>query len=164
MAFVSAVVFLLALIALWKFTNVLSYRLMKQRILDRQSWGLNICCGTTDGGGVNADVMRHAELPRFVLVDVYRTPFREDEFETVLCSHTIEHVEDPERLFDELQRIGDEVTLVLPPLWDFTAAFNLLEHRWLFLTFKKEHTTLPPYVRLPLARTVQRLLGQRMHA
>ncbi|MFO7893230.1 MAG: hypothetical protein R6U63_05835 [Longimicrobiales bacterium] len=53
---------------------------------------------------------------------------------------------------------------MLPPLWDFTAAFNLLEHRWLFLTFKKEHTTLPPYVRLPLARTVQRLLGQRMHA
>ncbi|MFO7893890.1 MAG: methyltransferase domain-containing protein [Longimicrobiales bacterium] len=103
---------LLALLALWETTNRISYGMLKQRILERQKWDLNICCGTTDGGGINADIMRHAEVPRFVLVDVYRAPFRDGQFETVLCSHTIEHVDEPERLFRELQRVGARVTLV----------------------------------------------------
>lgn len=144
--------------------NFVSYGVLKRRTLERRRWDLNICCGTTDGGGVNADVMMHARVPRFVQVDIYRTPFRDGAFEHVLCSHTIEHVEDPERFLAELRRVGRDVTLVIPPLWDISAALNVLEHRWLFLTLRKEHRSLPPRVRLPLARTVQRLFGQRMHA
>jgi hypothetical protein len=153
-----------AAVALLWLPHLLSYRILKRRIVNRRRWGLNICCGTTDGGGVNADIVAHADLPKFVRVNVDRLPFGDRRFETVLCSHTLEHVDDPEAFYDELRRVGERVTLVLPPLWDVTAAFNLLEHRWLFLTFKKEHTTLPPYVRLPLAAKVQRVLGQRIHA
>lgn len=145
-------------------TNYISYGVLKRRTLARRVWDLNICCGRTDGGGVNADVVRHAHVPCFVQVDVYRLPFRDRQFGSILCSHTLEHVEDPDAFLRELQRVGDEVTVVLPPVWDITAALNVLEHRWLFLTLRKEHTTLPPRVRLPLARTVQRLFGQRMHA
>ena len=39
-----------------------------------------------------------------------------------------------------------------------------LEHKWIFLTFKKEHSTLPPRVRLPFADAVQEKFGQRIHA
>jgi len=142
-----------------------SYRLLKNRALKRQRWDLNICCGRTDGGGVNADIVRHADLPRFQIVeDIYRLPFADRQFGSVLCSHTLEHVEDPDRFFGELQRVGGQVTLVLPPLWDITAALNILEHRWIFLTLKKEHRRPPRRIRLPLARTVQRLLGQRVHS
>jgi len=84
---------------------------------------------------VNADIVQHANVPRLVLVEVYDTPFRDGAFEHVLCCHTIEHVEDPEALLRELRRVGGQVTLVLPP-----------------------------HIPLPLARTVQRLLGQRIHA
>jgi SAM-dependent methyltransferase len=158
-------VIIAALLALAKLLNVLSYSHLKQRILGRHRWGLNVCCGRTDGGGVNADIAIHDQVPRFVLVDdIYRLPFADDQFDSVLCSHTIEHVEDPERFFAELERVSGNVTLVLPPLWDFSAALNVLEHRWIFLTLKKEHNHLPPHLPLPLAAWVQHHLGQRIRA
>jgi len=149
-----------------KFTNWLSYRVMKTRTLRRRKWDLNICCGYTDGGGVNADIVRHASLPNFVLTpNIYHLPFADGQFEHVLCSHTIEHVEDAPAFWRELNRVGKHVTLVVPPLWDSTAAFNLFEHRWLFLTWRKEHHTLPPHIRLPLADMLQGLTGgQRVKA
>jgi len=145
--------------------NSVSYKYLKGRILRRQTWDLNICCGKTDGGGVNADIARHASIPRFVRVgDITRLPFRDGQFGTVLCSHTIEHVEDPDRFFAELRRVGREVTLIIPPLWDISAVLNVFEHRWIFLSWKKEHRRLPRFIRLPLARFVQRVLGQRVRA
>ncbi len=156
---------LLSLVVLSQALNFYSYRILKRRILRKRKWDLNICCGKTDGGGLNADIVNHANLPHFLLVDsVYRLPFKDRAFETVLCSHTMEHVEDPAAFFNELKRVGTQVTLVLPPLWDPAGALNILEHRWIFLTFRKEHHRLPAHVRLPLSRTVQRLLGQRIHA
>ena len=158
LAVVAAVVLLIYLL------NYLSYRVLKRRILNREVWDLNICCGKTDGGGVNADVVQHAEVPNFIQVDIERLPFADKQFENVLCSHTIEHVENPQQFFDELQRVGQKVTVVLPPLWDVSAALNILEHKWIFLTFRKEHATLPPHVPLPFAGLVQKRIGQRMHA
>jgi ubiquinone/menaquinone biosynthesis C-methylase UbiE len=105
------------------------------------------------------------DVPRYVQIDdIYDLPFGDKEFDTVLCSHTIEHVEDPERFFAELTRVGHEVTLILPPLWDVSAAFNLIEHRTLFLTLRKTHTSLPRHMPLPGAATIQRWFGQRIHA
>lgn len=138
--------------------------MLKKRVVNRQRWDLNICCGKTDGGGINADIVQHCELPNFVLVDIYNLPFEDKQFDTVLCSHTMEHVEDPERFFRELQRVGKDVTLVLPPLWDLSAALNVLEHKWIFLTLKKEHRSLPPRIRMSLADLLQNRYGQRIHA
>jgi len=154
-----------AFIAYTFVANVLSYRILKNRILRRRRWDLNICCGRTDGGGINADIHRHEELPNFVLVkDVEKLPFRDGQFGHVLSSHTIEHVDSPRAFYRELQRVGESVTLVVPPLWDISAALNLFEHRHIFLTLRKVHTTLPAYVRLPGASWVQKRLGQRIHA
>lgn len=145
--------------------NLLSYRLIKNRVLRRRKWDLNICCGRTDGGGVNADIRRYTDLPNFVLVEnVEKLPFRDGQFTHVLSSHTIEHVESPAAFYRELCRVGESVTLVLPPLWDLSAAFNILEHRHLFLTLRKVHTVPPRYVRLPGAAWIQRHLGQRIKA
>ncbi|MBD3258440.1 methyltransferase domain-containing protein [candidate division GN15 bacterium] len=164
-------VFLFAVLAMGGFVtlsailNQVSYNLMKSRILKRRTWDLNICCGMTDGGGINADIVRHADVPRFVrIADIYKLPFDDNQFEHVLCSHTIEHVDDPERLRGELHRVGKQVTFVLPPLWDITAALNVLEHRHIFLTARKEHASLPRYVKLPLAAPIQRWIGQVIHA
>jgi SAM-dependent methyltransferase len=144
--------------------NFLSYSVLKNRILERQRWGLNICCGRTDGGGVNADIAAHDRLPNLVIVDVYHLPFRDGHFDTVLCSHTVEHVANPSRFFDELTRVGREVTIVIPPPWDLSAVLNVFEHRWIFLSFKKAHRTLPRHIKLPCSSFVQDRLGQRIHA
>ena len=142
-----------------------SYHFKKHKIVNKQKWGLNICCGKTDGGGVNADIVQHKELPNFTLInDVYDLPFKNKQFDTVLCSHTLEHVDDPQAFFDELDRVGEKVTVVIPPIYDIFAAFNFLEHKVTFLTFKKEHHTLPRYIRLPFAKTVHEKWGQRNRA
>lgn len=155
----------LIFVAFVKLTNMISYGWLKNRIVSSNTWDLNICCGYTDGGGINADIVQHSEVPRFILVDdVYSLPFASQQFDRVLCSHTIEHVDDPERFFDEMQRVGREVTLVLPPLWDLTAAFNILEHKHVFLTWRKKHNQLPRYVRLPFAGLVQKRWGQTIKA
>jgi hypothetical protein len=142
-----------------------SYYLGKWRILKGRKWDLNICCGKTDGGGLNVDIVRHKELPRFQQIEnIYALPFEDGAFETVLCSHTIEHVDDPRRFYAELQRVGKVVTLVVPPVYDLAAAFNFLEHKWIFLTFKKKHHTLPRFCKFPFADVFHRRFGQRNNA
>lgn len=145
--------------------HFVSYQLSKTRILRKQRWDLNICCGKTDGGGVNADIVQHRELPGFRQIEsIYNLPFNNGEFDSVLCSHTIEHVDDPERFFAELRRVGREVTLVVPPLYDLGAVLNIMEHKWIFVTFKKVHHQLPKFVKLPFSDVFQKRFGQRNHA
>lgn len=163
--FMKWILFFVFLAVLTQALNFLSYRILKHRILRKRKWDLNVCCGKTDGGGINADIVRHAKLPNFVLVgSVYSLPFQDHQFETVLCSHAMEHVGDPDAFFKELTRVGKQITIVLPPLWDLAGILNVFEHRWIFLTLRKAHNRLPRRVRLPLSRTVQRLFGQRIHA
>lgn len=146
-------------------SHFLSYSLLKKKILKRQKWGINICCGKTDGGGINVDIVRHGDIPNFVLVkDIYNLPFRDQQFDAVLCSHTIEHVDNPEKFFRELKRIGKKVSIVIPPLWDITAALNVFEHKFIFLSLKKEHTQLPPFIKLPMASFIQKHFGQKIKA
>lgn len=146
--------------------NFLSYRVMGGIIRNRRKvWDLNICCGKTDGGGVNVDIVKHADVPNLVVVDdIYHLPFKDGEFEYTLCSHTIEHVEDPAAFYAELRRVSQHVTLVVPPLWDLSAVCNVFEHRWMFLTLRKEHLTLPAHIELPFAQFFQERLGQKIRA
>lgn len=145
--------------------HYLSYIVLKNRVLRRNKWDLNICCGKTDGGGINADIFKHEDVPNFVLVDnIYNLPFKNNQFENVLCSHTMEHVENPPLFYKELKRVGKKITIILPPLWDISAVFCFFEHRWIFLTFRKEHKKLPKYVKLPIAEFIQKKRGQKIKA
>lgn len=146
-------------------TNFISYKFMKRRIIERQKWDLNICCGKTDGGGLNADIVKHEELPNFQIIsDIYNLLYQDQQFDSVLTSHTIEHVDDPQAFFQELQRVGKKITIIVPPLWDLTAAFNIFEHKWVFLTLTKEHNTLPKYIKLPFSRKFHKFWGQKIKA
>jgi SAM-dependent methyltransferase len=158
LAFVAAAIFFRAI-------NLFQYRYLKNRVLRRRQWDLNICSGTTDGGGVNADIVAHRCAPNFVLVeDIYRLPFGDKRFDTVLCSHTLEHVDDPDAFLAELKRVGKDVVIVLPPLWDIGAALNIFEHKWIFFTLRTECRKLPPRVPLPFAGFYHRRFGQVIRA
>ncbi len=158
-------VFVVVVTATIIFLHWLSYSYLKSRIVGTRKWDLNICCGTTDGGGVNVDIQQHADVPNFVKVEtVYQLPFADQQFDSVLCSHTAEHVDDPVRFDQELRRVGKEVFYVLPPLWDLAAAFNVREHRWLFFCVRKMHHELPRAMRLPFAKRLQARIGQKIAA
>lgn len=142
-----------------------SYKLVKSRIVRSRRWDMNICCGYSDGGGLNVDIFPHVPgPPNFQQVDdIYNLPFADKQFEHTLCSHTIEHVDDPEAFFAELRRVSKNVTFVVPPLWDPAAVFNIFEHRHIFLNVRKKFVNeLPPYVKLPFAETLQEKLGQKI--
>ena len=132
------------------FTHVLDYRVLKSLHLKSRRWGLNVSCGGTDGVGVNADVVRR-DVPNFVLIkDACRLPFRDAQFESAICSHTMEHVENPETFYRELRRVSKNVTILVPPLWDVAAILHFWEHKWQFVTFTTKHVNkLPPKIRLP---------------
>ena len=165
MIFLYLLVLVAVVTAVILFLHWYSYRHLKKSIISRASWDLNICCGNTDGGGVNVDIVRHGELPNFVMVDnIYRLPFADGQFDTVLCSHTAEHVDYPNRFDRELRRVANNVVYVLPPVWDLAAALNIWEHKWMFLTMRKVHHTLPRRIRLPFARRLQARVGQRITA
>lgn len=147
------------------FAHILSYKILKNKILKSRKWDLNICCGKTNGGGINADIKKHKNLPNFTLIrNIYKLPFKNKQFNYVLCSHTIEHVDDPIQFYKELKRVGKNVVLVIPPLWDISAAFDITVHKWLFLTFKKEHTKLPEFIPLPFSHQFQKMFGQNISA
>lgn len=150
---------------LWS-ANYLSYRHLKERTLRERRWDYNICCGETDGGGINADIVRYGEIPNFELVTgVNRLPHANGRFEHVLCSHTLEHVDDPITMFAELRRVGRHVTILVPPLWDLAAALNPFEHRVIFLTFRTRHDDrLPSFIAFTPARWLQSVRGQRIIA
>ncbi len=145
--------------------NRLSYGILKQRIFNARAWDLNVGCGRTDGGGINTDIVAHEAVPNLVIADPLHLPFRDRAFRSVVCSHVAEHLQDPEALMAELHRVGGDVTLIVPPLWDIAAAWNFLEHRWIFITFRKIYrNSLPPHIRLPLAGALQHFIGQKIKA
>lgn len=154
LAFLGIAVFL-------NFLNWLSYTFLKNQIVTSRKWHLNICCGKTDGGGINADIVRHENLPHFILVkDIYHLPFKDKQFDYVLCSHTIEHIDCPQAFFRELQRVGRHITLVTPPLWDLIAVFNFLVHKWIVISFRKTHTKLPLMIPYPLGFLFDKIFDQ----
>lgn len=160
------ILFSIILIAIFlKILNWYSFVYLKNKVLQSQKWDLNICCGKTDGGGVNADIVKHKDLPNFILIkDIYNLPFKDKQFNKVLCSHTMEHVDSPKRFFQELQRVGKKVTLVTPPLWDLYATLNFTVHKWIVLSFKKMHKNLPAMIQYPLGILYDKLFGQRINA
>ncbi len=130
--------------------HVIDYKILKNRHMRGKKYDLNISCGNTDGGGINADIVKR-NVPNFVLVkDIYNLPFKDNQFKETLCSHTMEHVEDPDKFYAELERVSKNVTLLVPPLWDILALFDIGEHKWQFLSSKIVHrNNLPRRVKLP---------------
>lgn len=158
----TVVILICVLVAILKGLNYISYGYIKRKVLHERVWDLNICCGKSDGRGINADIIRHDEVPNFELIqNIYSLPYADKQFKSTLCSHTMEHVEDPVSFFNELKRVSENVTILVPPLWDIGAVLNVLEHKWVFLSLKTRHSTLPKHVRLPLSAFVHAHFGQK---
>ena len=142
--------------------HILDYKILKNKYLGEKKWDLNISCGYTNIAKINADIIER-DVPNFMLIkDIYNLPFKNKQFENVVSSHTIEHVDDPDKFFNELSRVSKNVTLLLPPLWDIAAVCWVLEHKWLFLTLRSKHVNkLPGKIKMPYC-FIHKILGQRI--
>ena len=155
---------LLALVVLFA-VNYLSYRVLNPIYAESRQWDLNICCGKTDYGAINADIFQHDSVQHFLLIEnIHTLPFHNKQMRMTLCAHTIEHIEDPFAFDTELRRVSQQVVYIVPPIWDLAAQLNFLEHKWIILSPRKVHTQLPRMVRNPLAVFYHRFFPQRIHA
>jgi hypothetical protein len=141
--------------------HLVDYRILKNRYIKSEKFDFNLSCGSTACEGINADIVKQ-DVPRFVLVnDVYHLPFKDKQFKNALCSHTMEHVDNPVKFFKELQRVSENVTILIPPVWDFLAMMDIAEHKFQFLTLRTMHKNrLPRFFKLPFAASFQKKFGQ----
>lgn len=90
---------------------------------------LNVGCGdgleteAIIGGGFNVigidisddkiDIAKEHGLEAIV-GRMEKLPFDDDSFDTVYCSHTLEHAEDLEKAISELERVSSRLVLIVP--------------------------------------------------
>jgi len=101
---------------------------------------LDIGCGYTahDRANVVADVQDFAdfykEKKKFIQVKEKKLPFKDKEFDFVIASHVIEHVEDFPFFLSELERISNQGYIELPTrLGDNLIFENTTDHIWWFV-------------------------------
>jgi len=50
----------------------------------------------------------------FIIADGYKLPFKDKTFDYVICSHILEHMEDPEKFIAEIMRVGKAGCIEVP--------------------------------------------------
>jgi len=142
---------------------------------------LDVGCGNFPKGDVNCDIsikdvghrtgrankltspLHLQKIKNFVVCDALHLPFKDNAFDGVFSSHTIEHTINPFKFLKECVRVSsDRVTIVCPhrygerimfwQLSDFH--FSSLSKTWFFKVAKKLHVIArakyTQYVPLPL--------------
>ena len=100
---------------------------------------LDIGCGYTANKFANtvADVQDLKEFyknKKFVQILEKKLPFKDNEFDFIISSHVIEHVEDINFFVKELERISKKGYVELPSrLGDNIVFENQKEHKWWFV-------------------------------
>lgn len=104
---------------------------------------LNVGAGTPDSsirvsilgpvtwGDVNCDIAGAGYCtPQNVChCDIHDIPYPDKHFGSVIATHVLEHVDDPQRALRELQRVSDEVFVVVPRWWGLHTWLQP-EHKW----------------------------------
>ena len=99
---------------------------------------LDIGCGyrANKYASVIADVLDLSDFykeKRFIKINEKKLPFKDKEFDFVIASHVIEHVEDFEFFLKELERISTKGYIELPTrLGDNLVFENKTDHIWWF--------------------------------
>ena len=77
------------------------------------------------------DLSSFYENKKFIKLDNKNLPFKDKEFDFVIASHVIEHVEDVEYFISELQRISSKGYIELPTILEDNLVFeNKNDHLW----------------------------------
>ncbi|MBI2654841.1 class I SAM-dependent methyltransferase [Candidatus Woesearchaeota archaeon] len=98
-------------------------RTLVRSVFDKMKKKLNLGCGNDyKEGWVNLEnkgeyIDRKYKADKFHDLNKYPYPFKSNEFDLILASHLVEHLEDPLRFFKECRRIlsaNGELTVVVP--------------------------------------------------
>ena len=127
---------------------------------------LDIGCGyrAHKNASVLADVQDFSNFykkKKFVQIKEKKLPFKDKEFDFVIASHVIEHVDDFEFFIKELERISSKGYIELPSrLGDNLVFENRNDHIWWFcyddttnkLVASKKNQLIDPFITVSMAK------------
>ncbi len=112
---------------------------INKKLKENPNWNiLDIGCGYTANPYANVvadaqDLSSFYKNKKFIKINNKKLPFKDNEFDFVITSHVIEHVEDFEFFIKEIERISTQGYIELPTrLGDNLVFENLIEHIWWF--------------------------------
>ena len=137
---------------------------------------LDIGCGYTANKRANTiadiqDFSSHYPEKKFIKINEKNLPFKDNEFDFVIASHVLEHVEDFEFFLKELERISPKGYLELPSrLGDNLVFENVKEHIWWFvfddvkncLIASKRNQSLSPFLSVSSSKKFDNVFRESM--
>ena len=117
------------------------------------------------------DLSNHYKEKNFVKIEGKKLPFKDQEFDFVIASHVIEHVEDFEFFIRELERVSLQGYIELPTrLGDNLVFENKTDHIWWFvyddvsnkLIASKRNQILEPFVSVSMAKLFEKIFRESL--
>ena len=106
-------------------------------MLNNENWKiLDIGCGFTAHKSASVicdiqDLQSFYKDKKFVKLSEKTLPFKNKEFDFVIASHVLEHVEDPAFFIKELERVSIQGYIELPTILEDNLVFeNKQDHLW----------------------------------
>ena len=115
------------------------------------------------------DLSYYYKERKFIKIDGKKLPFKDQEFDFVIISHVIEHVEDFEFFIMELERISKQGYIELPTrLGDNLVFENKTDHIWWFiyedinnkLIASKRNQILEPFITVSTAKLFENIFRE----
>jgi len=150
---------------------------INKKLKENPDWNvLDIGCGYTANNFANtvADVQDLSDFyknKKFVRITDKKLPFEDNEFDFVITSHVIEHVEDFKFFINEIERITKEGYIELPTrLGDNIVFENLKDHIWWFkydddqkiLLVSNKNQILEPFVSVSTAKKLENIFRESL--
>jgi SAM-dependent methyltransferase len=154
-----------------------SINLINKKLKENSNWNiLDIGCGYTANKYANTiadvqDLSRFYKDKNFIRITEKKLPFKDNEFDFVITSHVIEHVEDFQFFINEIERISKQGYIELPTrLGDNIVFENLKDHVWWFkyndelnsLIVSKKNQILEPFVTVSTAKKLEKIFRESL--
>jgi len=117
------------------------------------------------------DLSDYYKKREFIKIDGKELPFMDKEFDFVIASHVIEHVEDFEFFIKELERISHQGYIELPSrLGDNLVFENKTDHIWWFLyddinnkiIASKRNQIIEPFINVSTAKLLEKIFRESL--
>lgn len=81
----------------------------------------SLLLGPTTWGDVNVDIAADRSIPpgrgRVSFGDAHSLPYPDKHFGSLIASHVLEHMDDPDKALREFHRVADKVYVIVPQWW-----------------------------------------------
>ena len=150
---------------------------INKKLKENPNWKvLDIGCGYTANQYANTiadiqDLSNYYKDKNFIKINDKKLPFKDNEFDFVITSHVIEHVDDFQFFIREIERISKQGYIELPTrLGDNIVFENLKEHIWWFkynddtdlLLVSKKNQILEPFVSVSTSKKLEDIFRESL--